>query len=61
MLRIIFSPYGAIEELLRGGHSKVALMDREAIEYLLSIQKLSRWIEKLSRQILKIFDRLKLR
>ena len=31
--------------LSRGVHSKVTSMDREAIEYLSSIQKLPRWIE----------------
>ena len=36
-------------ELSRGVHSKVTLMDREAIKHLLSIQKLPRWIEKFSR------------
>ena len=36
---------GAIEELMRGVHSKVTSMDREAFEHLLSIQKLPRWIE----------------
>ena len=38
---------GAIEELSRGVHSKVTLMDWVAIENLSSIQKLPRWIEKL--------------
>ena len=36
-------------ELLRGIHSKVTLMDREAIEHLSNIQKLPRWIKKLLR------------
>ena len=34
-------------ELSRGVHSKVTLMDREAIENLSSIQKLPWWIKKL--------------
>ena len=38
----------AIKELLIGVHSKVTSMDREAIEHLSSIQKLSQWIKKLS-------------
>ena len=37
------------KELSRGVHSKVTSMDREAIEHLLSIQKLPRWIKKLLR------------
>ena len=36
-------------ELLRGIHSKVTLMDREAIEHLSNIQRLPRWIKKLLR------------
>ena len=36
-------------ELSRGVHSNLTSMDREAIENLSSIQKLSQWIEKLLR------------
>ena len=35
----------AIEDLSRGVHNKKGSMDREAIKYLSSIQKLPRWIE----------------
>ena len=38
-----------IEDLSRGVHSKRVSMDREAIEHLLSIQRVSRWIKQLSR------------
>ena len=38
----------AIENLLKGVHNKKGSMDRKAIEHLSSMQKLPRWIEKLS-------------
>ena len=46
----------AIEKLLRGVHSNLTLMDRETIKHQSKIQKLPRWIKKLSRLNLKNQD-----